>query len=90
MDHQKDKIYLALKHIIVENLKNTLLENTLEDKQISPDTPLSELGVSSISFVRLVVSIETEFDFEFEDTDLDVGKFPTVQSMVTYIINNLS
>lgn len=54
------------------------------------DLKLVDIGVSSITFIKTIVAIETEFDFEFDDEDLDYNKFPNIGSLVTYVQNKVS
>lgn len=50
---------------------------------ISLDTNFS--GVDSITFIKIIVALESEFNFEFEDEMLLITKFPTVKSMIEYV-----
>ena len=55
------------------------------DIVITVDTLFSDLPFDSIKFIKMVVSIESEFDFEFDDEMLLITKFPTIRSMVEYV-----
>ena len=44
-----------------------------------------DVGLDSITFIKIVVALEGEFGFEFDDDMLLITKFPTVQSMVEYV-----
>ncbi|WP_010250894.1 acyl carrier protein [Acetivibrio cellulolyticus] len=46
---------------------------------------LSSLNINSISFIRLVVEIEKEFNIEFQDDIIDVNNFKTLKSLVEFI-----
>ncbi len=46
---------------------------------------LSSLNINSISFIRLVVEIEKEFNIEFQDDIIDVRNFSTLKSLVEFI-----
>lgn len=54
---------------------------------ISEDTTFSDLGIESVSFIRLIVALEENFNFEFEDDMLMADVYPTVYSLVSYIIS---
>ncbi|MGE5631459.1 MAG: acyl carrier protein [Caulobacteraceae bacterium] len=41
--------------------------------------------VDSITFIKIVVSLENEFDIEFDDDMLSVAKFLTIKSIAEYI-----
>ncbi|MDK8191933.1 acyl carrier protein [Paenibacillus sp. UMB7766-LJ446] len=55
------------------------------DIEFSMDTNLIEAGVNSISFIKLVILIENEFDIQFEETKLDLNYFPTIREILEYI-----
>ena len=56
------------------------------DIHIDLSTKISELPLDSLSFVLLVTKIEEAFNFEFDDNMLMVTNFPTIQSLMDYII----
>ncbi|MHB8062806.1 MAG: non-ribosomal peptide synthetase, partial [Ruminiclostridium sp.] len=57
---------------------------TWADK-ISLDEPLSNLGIDSVEFVKLIVSAEVEFGIEFEDKYLEYKNLPSLRNMLSYI-----
>lgn len=66
---------------IIEIIKN----NTESKSEISEDSLLSELEITSLDFVRIIVEIENNFDFEFDDDKLHFSEFSTVGSLVNYV-----
>ena len=48
-----------------------VVEINLEDK-------LSEIGISSLKFIRLVIDIEKRCNMRFEDNDIDANLFLSV------------
>jgi acyl carrier protein len=73
---------------IEEKIKGILavnLENKITAKQINRNDELKDFGINSISFIKIIVGIETEFGIEFADEDLDTDRFQTVQSLVDYV-----
>lgn len=52
---------------------------------LSENTKLEELSISSVDYIKIIIDIENEFDFEFDDEDLAPGKFITIGQMVDYI-----
>lgn len=46
------------------------------------DTPLKDFGLTSIAFIQFVVALENEFGIEVLDSDLDFGKFSTVNALI--------
>lgn len=53
--------------------------------EVNIDMDFESLNLNSISFITMVVQIESAFDFEFDDEMLLVIKFPTVKSIVDYV-----
>ena len=54
-----------------------------EDKEISLDATLKDLGIDSMDLVEVVFAIESEFEIEIPDNDLK--NFTTVGSAVDFI-----
>ena len=52
---------------------------------ISPETPLNELGVDSLSFVELLVFIEKAFKIQLMESGLTKEDFQTVRSISSTI-----
>ncbi len=66
-----------------------IFRNTLENGiTIDVNDKLQELGINSLSFIKIVVSIESAFSVEFDDEYLNFEKFNTVNDLITYIIKN--
>lgn len=65
--------------VIISNLDPQVAGN------ITLETEFAEAGLDSITFIKLVVALESEFDFEFADEMLLITKFSTVESMVEYV-----
>jgi acyl carrier protein len=55
-----------------------VVEINLEDK-------LSEIGISSLKFIRLVVDIEKRCNMRFEDNDVDANLFLSVKELDEYV-----
>ena len=52
---------------------------------VTLETGFSDAGVDSITFIKIVVALESEFDFEFDDEMLLITAFPTIKSMIEYV-----
>ena len=65
--------------VIVSNVSEEISVN------ITLDTDFNNIGFDSITFIKTVVALESEFDFEFDDEKLLISEFPTVKSMVEYV-----
>ena len=46
---------------------------------------LTQLGMNSITFIKMIVVLECEFDFEFEDDALDYNKFTSLNLLCDYV-----
>lgn len=64
--------------VIAPNLNSEIGDVTLE-------TGFSDAGVDSITFIKIVVALESEFGFEFDDEMLLITAFPTIKSMIEYV-----
>ena len=62
-------------HSDKENVNQYLLKND----------DLNQLGLNSISFIKIVVDLESEFNFEFEDEALDYSKFMSLNILCDYV-----
>lgn len=49
-------------------------------EEISIDTKIESLGLSSFSFIQIIVAIEETYQIEFSMDDLQVEKFVSIQS----------
>lgn len=79
-DNETENIECKLKEIFKDNIN---LQVPVE--QINLEDTLVTLGIDSISFIKIIVSVETEFGIEFNDEDLDFNKFPDISSFVSYV-----
>jgi len=74
--------------IIIDKLRSIIgetVELTVPIDSIRLEDDISRLGVNSISFVKMIVGIETEFGIEFDDEDFDFGKLKTLKELVCCI-----
>jgi len=75
-------IETKVREIIKENA-----ELIVPIEEIGLDDDITNIGINSISFIKVVVAAETEFEFEFEDDDLDFSGFKDIRSIIAYIEN---
>ncbi|WP_027338554.1 acyl carrier protein [Halonatronum saccharophilum] len=66
-----------IKEIIIENSELSNISN------IKEDIDLRELGIDSINFVKVIVSIEEELEINFNINDLDYNKFPNTKALIS-------
>lgn len=90
-DHPSEKTSGA--QILTDFQKEILgvILSNIEDKSIflEPQTDLSNAGMDSITFIKIVVSLEATYDFEFSDEKLLMSEFPTVKSLIEYVESEL-
>ena len=61
-----------------------------KNEDVTLETSFVEAGVDSITFVYLVVALESEFNFEWDDEMLLITAFSTIRSMVEYVDSKIS
>lgn len=54
-------------------------------EEIDPEANLENYGLDSFMYIKLVVTLENEFQIEFDDEALDFRKFSTIKSITSYI-----
>ncbi|WP_028560598.1 phosphopantetheine-binding protein [Paenibacillus pinihumi] len=73
-----------IRRIMKENM-----ELTTDVDEIKLDDVLTNYGINSIAFVKLIVLLENEFNFEIEDENLEYTKLSTLSSLLSYIETRL-
>jgi acyl carrier protein len=58
-----------------------------ELSNVTLDTKLLELDLDSITFIRLVVNVESELKIEFDDDALSIDKYETLKDLNDYIVS---
>jgi len=72
-----------------QKVKEIILEQK-GDVEIEVDEDITKIGYNSIEFIKLVISLEKEFDIEFDDEFLDYNKLNTIQKIAECIDNMLT
>lgn len=52
---------------------------------ITLGTELESIGINSISYIKIIVALENEFNIEFDDEVLNITELPTIKSMMKYV-----
>ncbi|MCX8130467.1 MAG: acyl carrier protein [Clostridia bacterium] len=71
--------------VIESKLVSIIKQNVSFINDIDPANKLQDLGINSITFIKIVVAIEAEFGFEFNDDELNYDKFNSLSDVVKYI-----
>lgn len=75
----KDRVMKVIANFLEEmNVKNAL-------QMLKDDNDLSHYEFNSISFIKLIVALEEEFNVEFADEVLDMAKFQSLDDLSDYI-----
>jgi acyl carrier protein len=68
--------------------QNSDMDNSKE--YLSNNDDLTKLGINSISFIKLIVQFENEFDIEFEDEEWITVNFSSLNQLCEYIESKLA
>jgi amino acid adenylation domain-containing protein len=69
--------------VIISTLDSKIKDVTLE-------TAFGGVSVDSITFIKIVVALEGEFNFEFDDEMLLLTKFDTIKAMLEYVESKIT
>ncbi|OPX45904.1 phosphopantetheine attachment site [Ruminiclostridium hungatei] len=69
-----------LGNLVFGNLQGAKVPEELDD-----DLKLTDMGINSISFIKLIVGIEKAFAVKIGNEDLDFYKYPTFGALVSYV-----
>lgn len=82
-----------MKEEIEEKLRSILrkfVNNEAYLDNLNSEINLDGLGINSISFIKIIVQIESEFDIEFDENDLNSQRFETLSDIVLYVENRIA
>jgi acyl carrier protein len=71
---------LALRHRLL-GLLEKVLDRPGAGPSLAPDAALSELGVSSLKMVSLMLSVEVEFDLSIPQNEITPENFRSINSI---------
>ena len=79
---------MEIREKIIEILSyHSEMDNVIQYLHENDD--LTKLGMNSLSFIKMVVTLESEFSFEFEDEALDYNKFTSMDLLCNYVTNQM-
>jgi len=81
LDKVQLKILMIIKSVL-ENRKSMI-------KQLSVNDSLDTMGMDSISYINIIVTIEEAFNFEFKNDYLDYGKFKIINDIYFYVMKRI-
>lgn len=75
----------------IERKLREIFKNNLDvEGEIGLEDNLGTIGLNSVSFIKIIVAIEKEFDIEFEDESLNYNVFKNIKELIIYIENKLN
>ena len=73
----------------IEERLRQIMKSLIKVESIEMEDDMSDLGLNSFIFVKLIIKIEEEFDIDFDDEDLDLDNFKKFRNIVEYINGKL-
>jgi acyl carrier protein len=71
-------------------VKQTLGANTVMPHPFPVEQQLSDLGISSLKMVNLMLAVELEFDIAIPQSDITPENFHSVAAMESLVVRTLS
>ncbi|MGE5632414.1 MAG: phosphopantetheine-binding protein [Caulobacteraceae bacterium] len=78
----QNEINNKVKEILLSNIET---DDKADIIRIDDNTDLSQIGISSIDYIKVLVEIEDEFGIEFNDDALNGEYFKTLGELVKYV-----
>ena len=76
----QNNIQERLRKIIKDNV-----ETNVDILTLPIDEDLFNVGMDSVSAIKIIVEIENEFGFELEDEELGMHNLTTIEKIIAYI-----
>jgi len=80
---------LAVKDRVIEIVRERLAKRGF-DRTISPDDDLTEIGLSSLDMVNLMLRVEAEYDLQIPEADMTGENFRSVARIDKLVATLLS
>ncbi|MFB0846535.1 phosphopantetheine-binding protein [Paenibacillus oleatilyticus] len=77
---------------IEEEVRRIIIETAnlnIPRHELNEENDLTQMGLDSITGIKIIVAIENQFDFEFDDSNLNVETFKNIKQLCTYVQNKL-
>ena len=75
---------------IQERALTVINESVSDNANIKADITLQEVALDSITFIKMIVALESEFDFEFDDEKLLYTAFNNFQDIINYVCEKVA
>ena len=70
----------------IEETVVTCVKEVLPEAEFDSATPLEEVGMDSMNYIRLVVELEDSFGIEIQDQDISLDNFASV-AMISQLVS---
>jgi len=74
---------------VISSIEKILEEKVgmkIEQLELNSNTKISDIGISSINYIKMLIALEEEFDIEFKDEQFSIQDFGEVGVIVDYIV----
>ena len=88
--HREEKADISDTELKIREIIRSNSDVPMTVEQIEVNKNLTDVGINSVTFIKIIVAIEAKFKFEFGDEDLDANKFSTIKSLISYVENMLN
>lgn len=69
----------------IKEMIRITVDGIADIEQIDSNSQLTEVGINSITYIKIVVLIEGEFNFEFGEEELNNGRFSIIKELIDYV-----
>jgi acyl carrier protein len=70
-------------------LVETILKQNSIAAQVDPDSPLVDVGLTSMDMVNLMLGVEAEFDFTIPQPEITPENFQSIKTLESMIVRQL-
>lgn len=78
------------KQQLISRVTEIIQKDSDLEVSININDVLTDIGINSLNFIRMVVHLEEAFDVEFPDEALEYDKFNTIAEISDYLVTLLS
>ena len=61
------------------------IDQTEFTQELTEETPMDQLPINSVDFIKIIIDIENEFGFEFDDENLLPQNYVKIGDMVDFV-----
>ncbi|WP_423190604.1 acyl carrier protein [Bacillus thuringiensis] len=74
--------------IVMEEQLLRQIESIVKNKKNTFESEVTDI-LESITFIKIIVAIEKTYGFEFDDAMLLLSEFPTIGSLINYVVSKV-